>query len=248
VRDAAGSAVAGACVTVGRMARIATDRSPLARLFLGVFETTTNRDGAYAFEGVDVERDWPSTELVWATHPTAGASLIREMPKTDATIDFVLIGTGRIEGTIENLQGGSGMLQAVRADEPRAARPSIATRTGASNLPCGDYVIELHVPGVAPVHVAVAADQTARVTFAIAGPHIKLTVVVPDGRSGDLRIESTTGVAIGGARMISQIDAEDFCTFEHVRPGGCRISLDGERWKTITVDESPQEQMVLLLE
>lgn len=35
---------------------------------------------------------------------------------------------------------------------------------------------------------------------------------------------------------------EDRCTFDFVRPGTYRASLDGKQWRTITIDSMPAEQ------
>ncbi len=257
VRDLAGAVVAGARVIIGRTAMLTeswgASRSVFERLFTPQYETRTNADGAYVFDGIDVAREpmMPS-EIVRATHFSAGASVIHEVPKTDATMDFVLLGSGRIEGTVQNMRGGRGHLLAVRADEPTSVRHAHCDKKGHfqfEDLPPGEYAVKLDVPDaeqVQPANVTVVASQTTFATLAMNSVSVKLTVTVPSGRGKDLVIEPTSAnAAIGGRiRGIMSMGNEDSCSLEYVRPGTYRASLDGRRWTSITVDVSPADQSI----
>ena len=253
VRDHTGAPVAGARVCIGRMFSSSTDRSHLDRLFLGVYETRSDDAGAYSFDGIDVYRDPERvTEFIWAAHVAAGASVIQEVPKTDATMDFVLLGAGRIEGAVRNMRGGRGHLLAVRPDEPPWARHAHCDKEGRfafEDLPPGDYVVKLNVPEieqVQPATVTVIADQNVTATLVMNSTSVRLRVKVPAGRGKDLVIEPTSeGAGVGGRmRGIMRMGSEDTCSLEYVRPGGYRLSLDGEQWTSVTVEPFPQEQTI----
>lgn len=117
--------------------------------------------GAYVLDGVDVEHIEELPEIIQARHPVAGLSVIRAMPRTDATLDFVLLGRGRIEGTIHDLRTTPTV---VRTDEPMAARFAISHNRGRFevDLPPGDYVIKGSEDSPS-VHVTVLDGQTVRV-------------------------------------------------------------------------------------
>jgi protocatechuate 3,4-dioxygenase beta subunit len=251
VRGQSGAPVSGARVIIGRASSWAADRSQLERLFTGQYETRTDAAGAYSFEGVDSERHPMGTsEIMWATHLTAGVSLMHEVPKTDATIDFVLLGSGRIEGSIQNMRGARGHVMAIREDEPPWARHAHCDKEGHfsfENLPEGAYVVKLDAPeveSVQPTNVTVSANQTAEATLVMNSVSVRLRVKVPSGRGKDLVIEPTSeGAGIGGrVRGIMTMNEQETCSFDYVRPGTYRASFDGLQWTTITVATSPDEQ------
>ena len=253
VRDASGAGVAGARVIVGRFGRFYRTRSRLDHMFMGQYEATTAADGAYTFDGIDLAREpMRRPELMWATHVRAGASVIREVPEEDATVDLVVLGSGRIAGKVENMRGGRASVLAVRADEPPLARRAHGDREGMfafEDVPPGDYVLELDVPEadrVEPVPVTVLADRTATATFVMTRSSVELRVRVPAGQGRQLVIEpESEGAGIGGRmRGIMRMNDDESCSFHYVRPGRYRVSLDGASWQSITVEPSPAEQEI----
>lgn len=160
VRDRSGAPVAHARVFVGRLAHTHL-RPPLENLFHSRYETRTDATGAYTFEGVDADRSEELPEIVQATHPTAGHSVIVALPYADARLDFVLLGRGRIAGTIR----GTGVTVS-RADEPVFARFA-PTHDGyfEVDVPPGDYAVQRAYDKARVVHVTVLEDQTVEVTL-----------------------------------------------------------------------------------
>jgi hypothetical protein len=253
VRDQSGTAVAGARLIIGRMASWSADRSLLERLFQTHYETKTDTDGTYAFDGIDVNREpMRAPEIVWATHFASGASVRHEVPNTDATMDFVLLGSGRIEGSIQNMRGGRGHLVALRADEPPSPRRAHCDKEGRfafEDLPPGEYVIKLDVPDVEqvqPANVTVVVNQTAVATLVMNSVSVSLRLKVPGGRGKGLVIEPTSeGAGIGGRmRGIMSMGNEETCSLDYVRPGNYRVSLDSKQWISITIDASSEEQSI----
>ena len=222
-------------------------------MFVGQYETTTAADGTYTFEGIDLARERARLrEIMWATHFRAGASVIRAVLEEDASVDFVLLGSGRIAGAIQNMRGGLPSVLAVRADEPPLARRAHCDQDGSfalEDVPPGEYVLKLDVPEadqVVPVTVTVGADQTATATFVMAGSSVELYVRVPAGQGRTLMIEpESEGAGIGGRiRGIMRMNGEDRCSFSYVRPGRYRVLLDGTSCQSITVTASPDEQEI----
>ncbi|MDB4959803.1 MAG: hypothetical protein JWO36_7372 [Myxococcales bacterium] len=251
VRDQSGAAVAGARVIIGRPFGLTTRPSRLEQWFTGQYETTTNAEGAYTFDGIDTYGEHMRLpEIVWAKHFSAGVSVMRELPRGDATIDLLLIGCGRIAGIVQGFRAGHAIARARREDEPASARMSSVDQEGRfqfEDLPPGDYVIslDLHISmQVSPTNVTVVANQTATAMFEMQSSCVELTVKVPAGRSNDLLIESTVpGAKVGdGFRMTGLMRTEERCHFAFVQPGVYRISLDGKTWKRIVVRASPAEQ------
>lgn len=159
VRDRMGLAVENACVFVGRIA-FTQLRPPLENLFHGRYEARTDILGAYVLEGVDIDRSDELPEVVQATHPVAGLSVIREIPFGDTTLDFELLGRGRIEGTIRNLRT---VPNVVRADEPMGARFATSHEGHFEiEVPPGDYVIKGSEDSPS-ARVTVLDGQTVRV-------------------------------------------------------------------------------------
>src|SRR5262249_4397224 len=151
---------------VGRWTRITGhEPSRLEQWFLGHFETTTDERGVYLFDGID-PRPFPELPVhMWATHLTAGVSVIRELLATDETIDFTVYGAGRVGGVVTGLRGGRPLVAAVRGDEPRAARHASLGRTARfqfEDVPPGDYVVSLAAPelgALSSANVTVAAAR-----------------------------------------------------------------------------------------
>jgi hypothetical protein len=251
VRDASGAVVAGAHVTAGMLWWQTAERSPLERLFATYYETTTDERGAYTFDGIDVyHHPLRRIELASARAP-GGASLVQLVPTTDATLDFVLIGTGRIEGVVENMHGGILSVLARRSDEPtpRTAHCDAAGRFELEDLPAGDYDVSVSAPEAergASARVTVVANETVRIALAMQGTGVVLRVRVPADRGADLVIEPIgKGAEIRGrVRGIAHMHDEDTCHFEYVQPGRYRVSLDRTHWTTIVVKASPNEQEI----
>jgi hypothetical protein len=253
VRDRSNAVVVGVSVHVGHWVRLpGLERSILENSFFGRFEATTDANGAYAFDGIDAHQ-MPRLPHIWATHPSTGVSLIRELRPTEDSIDFVLVATGHIEVAVEGLRGGRPVAHAVRDDEPEYARMGFLDDSGRKfrfeDLPIGEYVVCLDegasdVP--ASASATVVANTTTRVTLAITSSSVRLTVRLPRGRSRDLIFEPTSeGAGVGGRmRMVSTHATEDACTLEFVRPGSYRASLDGKQWSAITIASRPSEQMI----
>ena len=169
VRDRSGAPVVNARVIVGALP-VASVKSPIENWFLGQYEAFTDATGAYTLEGVDAPRPsfGPFGGTIQAIHPVAGLSVISEVPVTDATLDFVLLGRGRIEGTVSNLRGY--LLVAMRAGEPPHAR-MVFEKKGQFELevPPGDYVIRRHDEESPSVRVTVADGQTVSATLVMDG-------------------------------------------------------------------------------
>jgi len=165
VRDRLGAPVADARVFVGRLAFMSW-RPRLENWFHGRYETRTDATGAYTLDGVDTDRSEALPEIVQATHPIAGHSVICAMPHADATLDFVLLGRGRIAGTIRNLRSAAAV---VRTDEPLLARYALVDKEGHFELdvPPGDYVIKGVHEDSPSTQVTVHDGQTVQATLVI---------------------------------------------------------------------------------
>lgn len=167
VRDRSGAPVADARVVVGRRGflkhGVRAPWSPLERLFLNHHETQSNTSGFYVLEGLGLTIGLP--EIVQATHPTAGLSIVCELPKSEATLDFTLLGRGRIEG--ESRSGPS----VVGVGEPMFPRHvSCDRRQFAVDVPPGDYEIWSHFSDKGPAtKVTVLDGQTVTVTLVTPG-------------------------------------------------------------------------------
>ena len=252
VRDSSGAAVAGARVIVGRWTRIAgTEQSRLAQSFFDHFEATTDANGAYLLDGIDAHHPLSRTPQMWATHLAAGVSTIRELLPTDSAVELDLVGAGDIEGAIEGLRGGRPTAFATRGDEPQRARMAFPDKNGTfrfEDLPVGEYVVSLDVGSeqVSSENVTVVANQTTSVRITMATSSVHLTLIVPPDRGKDLQFEPTSeGAGIGGrVRGISGRGTEDRCSFDFVRPGEYRASVDGKNWRAITIAASPAEQTI----
>lgn len=169
VRDCSGAPVANARVFVGRLAPMSLWTRRLENWFHGRYEARTDATGAYTLDGVDTDRSEELPEIVQATHPTAGHSVIHALPHADATLDFVLLGRGRIAGTIRNLRSAAVV---VRADEPMCARFALVDKEGHFELdvPPGDYVIQPSNGSDSPsVQVTVLDGQTVQATLVLDG-------------------------------------------------------------------------------
>jgi hypothetical protein len=169
VRDSSGASVANARVFVGRLAPMSLWSRRLENWFHGRYETRTDATGAYTLDGVDADHSEELPEIIQATHPTAGHSVIHALPHADATLDFALLGRGRIEGTIRNLRSAAVV---VRAGEPACARFAFVDKEGHFELdvPPGDYVIQQsNGSGSQSVQVTVVDGQTVQTTLVLDG-------------------------------------------------------------------------------
>jgi len=257
VRNVAGEPAAGCRVIVSRLLRSDSDKlySPSQSLFLGRSETTTDAEGSYVFEGVDAHIEGLRAPSVWAERVGAGCSLARSLSATDSTIDFVLIGTGRIEGVVDGLRGRRVHVIAQRADEAPAVHTAFVDTAGRfafNELPAGDFQLQLDAPpseqGTA-ANVTVLPNQTATARLEMTSNSVELTVLVSGGRGKDLRIEPVSSDArVGYAIVISgAFDGGkwgDRFSVDILRPGDYRVSLDGETWTPLHVSESPDKQLL----
>src|SRR5205085_4360019 len=75
VRDRDGKPIAGARVIIGR-SHLWADAPRLEQWFRGRFETQTDDNGAYRFDGVDAHGAQLRNPQIWATHDQAGVSVI----------------------------------------------------------------------------------------------------------------------------------------------------------------------------
>jgi hypothetical protein len=167
VRDRSGAPVADARILVGRFGTIKmgvhTPWSSLEVLFLNHHETQTDASGFYALDGLDANYMEGYPEIVQATHPTAGLSMVCELPTADATFDFTLLGRGRIEGNAP--KGGSPVV--IGVGEPPLPRHVFCTgERFAIDVAPGDYEIWPHFSDKEPAtRVTVRDGQTVTVTL-----------------------------------------------------------------------------------
>jgi hypothetical protein len=252
VRDRSGKPVADARILVGRLSALKTFENTWSRLerwFQGQYEGRTDETGAYVLDGTFVARGSPLPEILWATHPIAGDSIIRELADVDATIDFILEGRGRIEGVVENLRGGHTSVTAVRADEPLYARQTMVSvdRRFEFDVPPGEYVVRLALGQDPPATtVKVVADQTVPATLVMIGARVELTLVVPSGRAQHVKFERTGGGSGGeGVRSLSSMGTEDHICIPHVQPGEYRAMFDDHTWLPVVVGDASQQTIDL---
>ena len=231
VRDARGKPVSGARVKIDRGTDLHAKDSRVRRWFAGEYETTTDHDGAYSFDGIGQPDMVRTPPLISALHEKIGASRVQLVPEGDATLDFVLYGAGAIDGVIESAQGRHRFVEAIGPGEPDRARWLGADRTGVfrfENVPEGEYVITLSGGDevVAPEKVVVTAGKRTKVKFVMKSSTVRLTIHVPRGREKDLRIERVDGDA-GKPVSRSTMRMERQITFADVAPGNYRVTLDG---------------------
>ena len=252
VRDPSGTPAADACVSVGRCMQAGhMFQTRLDLALSGMYETDTDRDGAYAFDGIDAHR-FPRSPHIWATH-ASGASLIRELGPEDHAIDFDILATGAFRGVVDGVRGGHPSVCAVRRDEPPGARRALVDRNGLfvfENLPVGDYEIRVEPDYAAPVHVTIVEDRFPRIELVMTDPSVRLCLWLPLRQAMKLKIEPiTAGAGVDGkARTVLRKSGRDECSLTFVRAGDYRVSLDGEHWRTITVAPEPEEQTIDLLD
>ena len=171
VRDAAGAAVAGARVVIGRSGLEDQQIDPLQQWFHSEFQTTTAADGSFIFDGVTSLRPPNARPTpISAMHPVRGASVCVALPEGDATVELTLVETGSIEGVIEPFPGGFASVAAHRKDEPADLRRARVSPTGTFTLegiPPGEYAIVMTArprhPVAPPVTTTVVANQRASV-------------------------------------------------------------------------------------
>jgi hypothetical protein len=161
VRDAAGAPVAGARVTIGH--RDSDDNRKdheLVRWFHCRFETSTDPDGTFTFDGIPGQ----ARTRITATHPERGSSVAAWLPEGDASIDFTLVETGAIEGVVHGpREAGSVWVQRkdiaahIRYDSIRPDGTFLLDR-----LPPGEYAVWTDSPCSpmgSPVTVVVVANK-----------------------------------------------------------------------------------------
>lgn len=250
VRDQSGAPVSAARVMIGR--RLNDDSSQLEQWFHGEYVTTTNESGEYEFEGVDTHSPDFATPLIVARHFSAGTSLLQELPQGDQTIDFVLFGSGRIEGVVKGGNGRSMSVLAKRPDEPEGRRRAFvwADAFRFDEVPPGDYELALELPASEQgrsERISVAEDETVKVALELRTSTVRLNVKLRGKRAADddCHVELDPPPL---DRIISSMrmgdDLHTF-TFQYVKPGNYRISIDGKKtWKDVVVAASPAEQTI----
>jgi hypothetical protein len=178
VRDEAGDPVAGARVVIGRRSLDDEDANdPLQEWFQCEFQTVTDADGAYLFDGITSVRP-PNARgtPVSAMHIERGSSVCVPVPEGDAIVDLTLVATGAIDGMIDGFPGGLGSVTAERRGEPvdlRSARVGPAGTFAIDRLPPGDYTLAMtglpRMPVASPIEVSVAANERTRVRLVMPG-------------------------------------------------------------------------------
>ncbi len=172
VRDEGGEPVAGARVVIGRRSLGDEDTGdPLQDWFQCEFQTITDNDGAYLFDGITSARppNARGTPLS-AMHVERGSSVCVPVPEGDAVVDLTLVATGTIDGLIEGFPGGFGSVNAERRGEPVDLRSTRVGPTGTfviDRLPPGDYTLAMtslpRAPVASPIKVSVAANERTSV-------------------------------------------------------------------------------------
>jgi len=251
VRDAQGNAVAGARVEIGRGSDWHANTSRLRQWFEGTYEATTEVDGSYAFDGIGQPEFFRVRPLIFAVHDSIGASPVQSLPEGDVTIDFVLLGSGTIDGFVDGAQNRHCFVDAIAPGEPRRARWT-RVRAGSfrfDNVPSGEYVISLSGMGDEPAvteKAVVLAGQPTKVKLVMTSSTVRLTIKVPRGREKDLRFERVEGDS-GKPVILSSMLMDGQITFSDVHPGEYRASFDGMTWTSITVlPADPPAQTVVL--
>jgi protocatechuate 3,4-dioxygenase beta subunit len=251
VRDTEGRPVAGARVKIGWGADLHANQSRVRQWFHGEYDTTTNDAGAFLFDGISQPELARVQPLIFATHHSVGASYVRSLPEGDASVDFVLLSTGAIDGFVEGAQGRHRFVEAAAQDEPKRARwMGTVGEFRFESLPPGEYAISLSGMGDEPViseRVIVAAGQRAKVRLVMkSSTAVRISIRVPRGRERDLRIERIDDVA---GKPVGRFSAlmDGRVTFGEVEPGEYRATLDGITWtQFVVVPTDPPEQTLVL--
>jgi len=254
VRDPNGEPVVGARVSLGYRLPQDHKSSPLEDATLhGHYETTTENDGTYRFGGVHQDKRFSRSPQVWATH-RGMASLIRELGE-NATLDFILLESGRIAGTVKMKNAAHvPLIHAVRGDEAKDARYAAADfhehTFQFDDVPLGSYIVSLgDEVDAEPVTVTVRPGETARAVLTVTNSDIQVEVTLPRGAERDFKMEPVSpGAEIRGrvrsAGMTINGQPQDHMTYTlyHVRPGTYRISVDGSTWTEVVVAAEPAVQ------
>lgn len=144
VQDSAGSPVANAYVTIGR--GLSTNGTQLRQWVSGDFETTTDANGRYVFEGIATHRSTLRAPMIQATHSQHGKSLAQHVPTNNATVNLTLLGVGSVDGLIEDFDGKYSTVTIQRSDEPESIRWTPVHRLGKfafEDIPIGDYEVAI---------------------------------------------------------------------------------------------------------
>ena len=240
VRDVNGAPVANARVRIGPGSNLNDDKPQLKRWFEGEYEVSTDEVGSYSFDGVGEPDYWgvERERLIAATHPSRGASLVKKLAQDDVTLDFLLLRSGTIEGSVDGAAGRHRFVDLLRADEPPRAR-WIGTRGDFcfENVPEGEYEAKLfggNEPGpITSARFTVIAGQCTKLNLVMVSATVELTIKVPRGRGNDLVIEREEGSTRAPVNVMMIMD--DSVALEDVEPGSYRVSLDGNTWVPIEV-------------
>jgi hypothetical protein len=177
VRDANGSPVARAKVTITSSARL-TDEDQLTAIVRGNFTTTTDDRGGFRFDGLNLWSLTGSPARLEAIVERRAASNQQLVPNADATIDLVVLPTGGIDGVVEVPTDGHVYARPMSSRDLGPFVPVTDGKFRVDNLLPGTYQLELtSVDGVASlpsVRTTVVAQQRAQVT--IAGPTNPITI------------------------------------------------------------------------
>lgn len=257
VRDEQRNAITGARVIIGE--RVHEEKPPLVALFAHRYETLTDASGFYCFEGVDTHPSIVRRSTIRAIHSSGAASIIRELPEGDASIDLELIGAGSIQGVVGGINAPGALVHARRIGE----RFSMSTTVSTSgefrffNVPVGEYLVTFDLaPDEPPAKVSVGPAQCAEVALSI--PHseryrgIRLTVRVSHLESPKLlvapmRNDAPDLVDTRGPDLIVTFPdrTECECHFENCSPGLYAVSLDGVVWKPLVVTSMPEQTLII---
>jgi protocatechuate 3,4-dioxygenase beta subunit len=245
VRDGRGAPIAGATVRVGSRV-LRGQRDAVDQAFAGIHEVTTDSSGAYRIEGVTAD----GRATIVAHHPQHGGALPQTIPSGDATIDFVLVDSGEIHGTIDGDARGLYSVSASHLATGAELRTTV-DRDGSfvfQHVPPGEYQVgsTIVLPGRVPplpVTVRVVAGQQSRVRLAMPGPGVTLTVK-PVGGTCKVAVLSPPGDGPARKQMLSVQTCDPTAEFQHVPPGEYRACLDNKRCHPITVAAEPKQQTV----
>ena len=143
----------------------------LVGLFEGTLTTRSDAGGNYVITGIESRA---ATRIV-ATHPTAGVSMDRVLAAGEWLVDFTLVASGSVAGTIENMSvGQSGVVATSTTDPGFRADADIDPAGGFrfDGLHPGDYQLVVYGSNEpAPQRVTVGAGQTTLVVFTMDRSH-----------------------------------------------------------------------------
>lgn len=188
VIDLDGRPVTGATVRI-----VTSDLYPpsdeMTDISLGNFETRSDLQGRYRFDGVSVSELAHFSSWIVATHGPVRTSWWERVPRGDATVYLVLVDGGAIDGVVDfPVEPGTTVTTWSSRERVRYAEVGTDRRFRFDNLPVGDYRVSL-IPGdrAVPLPAFVAVTAGKRSSLAIAAPARSVNVTVEiTGHAGQL--------------------------------------------------------------